>query len=433
MLIMKKPGNLLFLILFCLCSCSKMKVDDANISIASPQPTEQIEQVSLTAAQRSYVDAGNRMAFKFLNQVFLDENIVVSPLSLQYAMAMAANGASSETLQEIVDFLGYGSDGIDALNEYSKILMEQLPAVDLDMTLNVVNAILVNEIFPVLPSYKNLVETNYYAAVESMNFSDPANVANRINEWADKSTNGFIDEVIEPGEVNPSAAAFILNALYFKAQWEGYNTNPMFLPDLTKAEDFFLSDGSTARVKMMRNARFHQYAEMDGYKVLVLPYAQGKFNMYILLPDENNIGGLIEKLQSTSWSDIIGNLKQDAKVYVRLPKFDVENKLNLSEVLKSLGVKRAFDMNSAQFDRMLSDAQNNFWIYGIIQKSRIAVSEWGTEAASVTFDGFASSGEPGGDNNDPKEIYFYADHPFVFIIGEETSGTILFEGVYTHP
>ena len=120
MLIMKKTGNLLFLILFCLCSCSKMKVDDANISIASPQPTEQIEQVSLTAAQRSYVDAGNRMAFKFLNQVFLDENIVVSPLSLQYAMAMAANGASSETLQEIVNFLGYGSDGIDALNEYGE-------------------------------------------------------------------------------------------------------------------------------------------------------------------------------------------------------------------------------------------------------------------------------------------------------------------------
>ena len=373
------------------------------------------------------------MAFRFLSEVFSDENIVVSPLSLQYAMAMAANGASSETLQENVDFLGYGSDGIAALNEYSKILLEQLPAVDLDVTLNVVNAILVNEIFPVLPAYKNLVETNYYAAVESMNFSDPGKVANRINEWTDKSTNGFIDKILEPEEVDPNVAAFILNALYFKAQWEGYNNDPMFLPDFTVAEDFFLSDGSTARVKMMRNTRFHQYAEMDGYKVLVLPYAQGKFNMYILLPDENNIGGLIEKLESTSWCDIIENLKQDAKVYVRLPKFELENKLNFSDALKSLGVNRAFDMGSAQFDRMLSGSQNDFWMSGIIQKTRIAVSEWGTEAASVTFEGYASSGGPGGDNGDPKEIYFYADHPFVFIIGEETSGTILFEGVYTHP
>ena len=430
---MKSTGNLLLLILFCLSSCSKMKVDDGNISIASPQPIEQIEQVSLTPTQRSYVDAGNKMAFRFLREVFSDENIVVSPLSLQYAMAMAANGASSETLQEIVDFLGYGSDGIAALNEYSKILLEQLPAVDLDVTLNVVNAILVNEIFPVLPAYKNLVETNYYAAVESMNFSDPGKVANRINEWTDKSTNGFIDKILEPEEVDPNVAAFILNALYFKAQWEEYNNNSMFLPDFTVAEDFFLSDGSTARVKMMRNTRFHQYAEMDGYKVLVLPYAQGKFNMYILLPDENNIGGLIEKLESTSWCDIIENLKQDAKVYVRLPKFELENKLNFSDALKSLGVNRAFDMGSAQFDRMLSGGQNDFWMSGIIQKTRIAVSEWGTEAASVTFEGDATSGEPGGDNGDPKEIYFYADHPFVFIIGEETSGTILFEGVYTHP
>lgn len=115
---MKNILNLLLLILFCLSSCSKMKVDDGNISIASPQPTEQIEQVSLTPTQRSYVDAGNKMAFRFLSEVFSDENIVVSPLSLQYAMAMAANGASSETLQEIVDFLGCGSDGIASLNEY---------------------------------------------------------------------------------------------------------------------------------------------------------------------------------------------------------------------------------------------------------------------------------------------------------------------------
>lgn len=115
---MKNILNLLFLILFCLSSCSKMKVDDGNISVVDPQPTEQIEQVSLTPTQRSYVDAGNKMAFRFLREVFSDENIVVSPLSLQYAMAMAANGASSETLQEIVDFLGYGSDGIAALNEY---------------------------------------------------------------------------------------------------------------------------------------------------------------------------------------------------------------------------------------------------------------------------------------------------------------------------
>jgi serpin B len=165
--------------------------------------------------------------------------------------------------------------------------------------------------------------------------------------------------------------------------------------------------------------------------VLVLPYANGKFNMYVLLPDENNIEGMIEKLQTTSWSDILANLKQDAEVHVKLPKFNIENKYNLNDALNALGVSKAFEPGVAEFDGMFQPKDGYYyWISKVIQKSRIAVSEWGTEAGSVTvveMDGAADAG-PG-----PKQVYFYADHPFVFIIGEETSGTILFEGVVMQP
>ena len=417
----------------CIISCSDIdtvKVKDP-ITISSPSPTEQITKVTLSDMQSGYVEAGNTMSFKFLKEIYCGENLICSPLSLQYAIAMAANGASGETLQEIIDFLGYGEEGIDALNEYSKTLLEQLPAVDLDVTLKVTDALLVNDIFPLLPSFKKTVEESFYAAVDNMDFSDPQQIAARINEWAKRNTNGFIDKVIEPSEISADAVAYIMNALYFKAKWAGDEYSPMFREEGTKSENFTLNDGKTIKAAMMRNTRYHEYAEMDGYKVLVLPYANRKFNMYILLPDENNIEGLIEKLQTSSWTDILANLKQDAEVHVKLPKFNIENKHNLNDALNGLGVRKAFEPASAEFNGMFTPKDDyNYWISKVIQKSRISVSEWGTEAGSVTvveMDGATDAG-PG-----PKEDFFYADHPFVFIIGEETSGTILFEGVVMQP
>ncbi len=401
------------------------------ITISSPSPTEQITKVSLTDTQAGYVEAGNKMSFMFLKELYDEENLVCSPLSLQYALAMTANGASGETLQEIIDFLGYGEEGIDALNEYSRILLEQLPAVDLYVNLKVTDALLVNDKFPLLPSFKETVEQNYYAAVENMDFSDPRDVAKAINTWAKRSTDGFIDKVMDASEISDDAVAYIMNALYFKAKWAGGKYDPMFREEGTSSEDFHLKGGKTVKAKMMRNTRHHEYAEMDGYKVLVLPYANGKFNMYVLLPDENNIEGMIEKLQTTSWGDILANLKQDAEVHVKLPKFNIENKYNLNDALNALGVSKAFEPGVAEFDGMFQPKDGYYyWISKVIQKSRIAVSEWGTEAGSVTvveMDGAADAG-PG-----PKQVYFYADHPFVFVIGEETSGTILFEGVVMQP
>lgn len=416
-----------------LLSCSKPVVVKEPIAIESPVPTEQITKVTLNETQKGYVEAGNRMAFRFLEEMFEDENLVCSPLSLQYALAMTANGASGQTLQEIIDFLGYGEDGIDALNEYSKLLLEQLPAVDLDVTLKVTDALLVNDRFQLLPSFKATVENHYYAAVDNMDFSDPSQIAARINEWASRSTDGFIDKVLEPSEISPNAVAYIMNALYFKAKWAGGEYDPMFESDATRPEDFHLSDGSTIKVDMMRNMRWHQYAEMDGYKVLAIPYAGYKYYMYILLPDENDINGLVEKLKTTAWSDILSKMKKDAEVYIRIPKFEIENKYNLNDALQALGVTRPFQSGLAEFDMMFQPKQPEYyyWIEKVIQKARIKVSEKGTEAGAVTIVEMAGDAEDSGD--EPKRVYFYADHPFVFVIGEKTSGTILFEGVCTRP
>jgi serpin B len=155
--------------IFVLCSllmisCNKLESEkvEKDINASSPTPTVEISEVSLTPEQKGYVESGNNMAFKFLQGIYDNDNVICSPLSLQYALSMVANGASGETLQEITDFLGYGEEGIEVLNQYCKILMEQLPAVDLDVTLKVVNGVLVNEEYPLLSAYENLVEQNYY-------------------------------------------------------------------------------------------------------------------------------------------------------------------------------------------------------------------------------------------------------------------------------
>ena len=416
-----------------LLSCSISEAVKDPITIQSPVPTEQITKVTLDETQKGYVDAGNRMAFRFLGEMFDNENLVCSPLSLQYALAMTANGASGQTRQEIIDFLGYGEEDINALNEYSKTLLEQLPAVDLDVTLKVTDALLVNDKFPLLPSFKETVENNYYAAVDNMDFSDPEQVAARINEWASRNTDGFIDNILSASEISEDAVAYIMNALYFKAKWAGGEYDPMFESNATKPEDFHLSDGSTIKVDMMRNMRWHQYAEMDGYKVLAIPYAGYKYYMYILLPDENDINGLVEKLKTTAWSDILSKMKKDAEVYIRIPKFEIENKYNLNDALQALGVTRPFLSGLAEFDMMFQPKQPEYyyWIEKVIQKARIKVSEKGTEAGAVTIVEMDGVAEAPGD--EPKKVYFYADHPFVFVIGEKTSGTILFEGVCTRP
>ncbi len=415
-------------------SCDDKGKDDPEqvpiggpIEVEFPTPSTAISKVSLSEAEKGYVNAGNDMALKFLAKLYDGSDMVCSPLSLQMALAMTANGASGETLSEITNFLGYGKDGITALNSYCNSLLKQLPAVDLDVKLKLANALLVNSEYPLLASYKETVEKSYYAAVENRPFNSSSELASLINDWAKRVTEGFIEKVLSENEVSPSTAAFIMNALYFKAKWAGDENDPMFLEEGTTDEVFTLSDGRITTVPMMRNKRQHKYAEMDGFKVLALPYASGKYYMYILLPDKNDLAGLVKKLPGIAWSDILGSLKQDADVYVKLPRFEVESKYNLNESLMALGVKKAFTP-AAEFPNMFAAKSKVFAIDKVIQKARISVTEWGTEAAAVTVVTMYSSLGPG---DEPKRVNFYADHPFLFLIGESTSGTILFEGAYT--
>ena len=182
-------------------------------AIEQPAPTTAITRVVLDDTQKGYVREGNRLSFRFLQQLSQENkgSFVCSPLSLQLALAMTANGAEGETLQEMLDVLGYGHEGMAALNAYAKILIEQLPAVDLDVTLKMADALLATDRYPLKADFRETLRKYYYAPAASMSFDDPQKVLDQVNEWARRNTEGLIDPML--GNISPNAVAFLMNCI----------------------------------------------------------------------------------------------------------------------------------------------------------------------------------------------------------------------------
>lgn len=412
-----------------------------EIKVSSPTPTRAIEAVHLSAGQEACVEAGNKLAFKFLHQLRKTRpgNLVCSPLSLQYALGMTANGASGETLSELLAAMGYGPNDLEKLNAFCHLLLDELPAVDLDVALKLTDAMLVSQQYPLQRSFKQTIESLYYAAVENMPFDNPDAVAKRINDWASFNTNGLIDKLMQPGDISPDMVAALMNALYFKAKWAGSRDEPMFDPESTYEENFYQGGCTVLSAKMMHTRRVFPYAQMDGYQVVALPYAGGKFFFYVLLPNDVAVGDLPEdsqpkadyfdfdmlcqRLPELDWGAITSALTSEYGIRLSLPAFDIESTFDLTEDLQAMGVKRAFA--NAEFPRMF-DVSGDFQVGKVIQKAKISLAEWGTEAAAVTVVTMEKNAGPG----ELKWIDFNCNHPFIYVIGERTSGTILFTGVY---
>ena len=414
-------------------ACEKSDVPRVKnpIEIVSPTPDATITKVTLSKEQKGYANSGNAFALKSLKSIYEKEKkgIIYSPLSLQYALAITANGASGETASEIIGTLGYGKDQ-EALNKYCNLLLNQLPALDKNVELKLTDAVIVNEEFSVQEAFRNTAEKMYYAPVEYVNASNPKLVVDRINEWAYRSTNGFIFPFLQESDIKRDFVAAILNALYFKAKWSGNSEVPMFNSELTeKSQPFYLDGGGESKVDYMVASRYFRYGKVGTNGNVELPYADGKFAMYIILPDikgGNGLSQLLSSLTSEKLSAAISSMTTEAMVNLHLPKFELENKYELTDMLNALGIRRAFN-NDAQFDKLLYHPDiKNFKIGSVIQKARISVAEWGTEAGAATAVMIERTAAPG----PTQMVKFFADHPFVYTIAEKSSGVILFAGVY---
>jgi serpin B len=251
-----------------------------------------------------------------------------------------------------------------------------------------------------------------------------------VNLWAKKNTNGFIRDVLSRGTVTNLTRLIFANALYFKGTWD-----QPFDASKTKHHDFYLFNGNSVKVPFMTSHRKQFVGAFDGFKVLRLPYEQGvdkrQFSMYLFLPDaKDGLLTLIEKMASEP--EFLKHNLPKTKVEVgdfRIPKFEISFGLSASNALKELGVVLPFDP-SAGLTKLVDSPNSPIWVSDIFQKCFIKVNEKGTEAAAVTVAKLESCARY---TSKPISIDFVADHPFLFLIREDLSGTILFVGQVVNP
>lgn len=252
-------------------------------------------------------------------------------------------------------------------------------------------------------------------------------VIKEVNLWADKQTSGLVKEVLPTGSVDSSSRLVFANALYFKGDW-----NEKFDPSETKEQDFHLLNGSSIQLPFMTSKKKQNIGEFDGFKVLGLPYKQGddkrRFTMYFFLPDaKDGLPALAEKLASES--GFLDRHLPGEQVEVRdfgIPKFKFSFGFEASKVLKSLGLELPFTGKGGLMEMVDSPGAEDLYVSSIFHKSFIEVNEEGTEAAAVSA-GVISQ------RSLPRILDFVADHPFLFLIREDVTRTVMFIGHVLNP
>ena len=405
--------------------------------LEDPQP------IQLTEAQRVFANDNNQFTLNFLKTVNdvdkSGKSFIFSPLSITYVLGMVNDAATGETEKELEQTLGFHEGGIKAVNEYCKKLIDGLPKVDERVKLNIANAIFLNKNYTLKSQFGQDMQTYYDAKAEALDFSSPQTLS-LINSWCSDKTNGMIPTILD--EVNPNMMSYLLNAIYFKADWAS-----KFDQNNTREETFAKENGSTELPMMHQNVLI-QYLNNDIFSAVKIPYGSGLWNMMVLLPEEgkttddvinhfatcglSGVEGLICQITEDNIATMKKNYFSPYEVDLKLPRFETDSdtdKLDIKDglvgLMKKMGINLAFDSYFAEIPNM---CEAPVYIAMMRQKAKIKVNEEGSEAAAVTVAGMIeNSAMP---MEYPKAT-FHANRPFVYVIQEASSGVILFIGKFT--
>ena len=401
-------------------SCnSESKGDDNNY----PDPIK----IELSTTELQMTDEIRNSAanlFSVIHKLKLNdlksENIAISPLSLNMALAMVWNGANGETKNAIQEAMGMGNYPQQEVNVYFKKLREDFVKTDPTVKLAIANSIWSRLGFPVKQSFYDVNRNFYNAEVKEVDFSSP-NTLNLINQWCSDNTQGLIKDMLK--EIPMNAVMYLINALYFKGEWSdkfGFDTSA------TRNATFTKEDGNKIQVKMMSQNNKLPYYSDEYLSTTSLPFGNNAYSMVFMLPGEN-----------ISFSEMLSQLKQpgyfarclqsgsSAEVDLYVPKFKTEYEIILNETLEQLGMGIAFT-DFADFSG-ISDI--SVLISKVIQKTSVSIDEKGGEAAAVTVVEMFTSAGP----TNPQKVTFRADRPFLFAIKENSTGTVLFMGKIGKP
>jgi len=368
----------------------------------------------LTAGEKKLIEADNSFSFKLFREMVKDQkdaNVFISPLSVSMALGMTYNGASGTTQEAMQETLELSGLSLEEINQSYKSLIELLTQLDPQVRFQIANSIWYRQGLPVKTDFISRNKTYFNAEIAALDFSSPEALTT-INYWVDQSTNGKINKIVD--RINPLHVMFLINAIYFKGNWT-------YQFDKTKTKDdlFTKPDGSQVGCKMMEQNGDVRFFSNGTFTAVDLPYGDQLYSMTIILPRmEIDFDSLLDSFTQENWSTWMEDFNT-REAHLFMPKFKLEYEQKLNNVLKALGMEIAFT-TAADFSGI---CDCDMWIDEVKHKTFVEVNEEGTEAAAAT--------SVVGVTGIPPSICL--DRPFIFVIRENHSGTLLFMGRIVEP
>jgi serpin B len=376
-----------------------------------------------------------------------DDNLCLSPYSIQSALGMTFAGADGDTRTEMARVLHFPSDG-DAIHASFAALYGSLEEMakktatvaehskkiggpSEPITLAIANRLFAQNGYDFRNAFRDLVKKFYGAPFEPLDFKkNPERERQYINKWVADQTRDRIRDLIPVNGVDATTRLVLANAIYLKAPWANE-----FSDAFTKAKPFHVHGGATVDVPTMNNVKRFGYAKQNGFAAVALPYSGNELQFLVLLPDD--VKGLreLESKLTTEMLTQCAKLETKRDVDLSLPKFKFEPPtIPLSDKLKALGMKTAFDepKGSANFERIAPRKPSDYLaISEVFHKTFIAVDEKGTEAAAATAVAMMAMARM--QSPPPPPIEVKVDRPFLYAIQHVPSGACLFIGRVTDP
>jgi len=369
------------------------------------------------------ITAGNDFAINFfraqLQQDPADNNKLISPLSIYTALSMVYNGAAGATKDSMAKTMALAGISAPSLNALNKALIEQMPHEDSKVQLSIANSIWYDQHrAQPKPGFLDTIQRDYAATMQALDFGNPS-APKTINSWVAQHTNNKIPSVID--HIGSDDLMFLINAIYFNGAWQyGFKTED------THNSTFYKQDGTTINAPFMTQKISLRMNQGTAFTMVELPYGTGKaFDMYILLPNNRtqSLNDFALSLDQSSLTNAFSHL-DSTTVQLSLPKWEYSYSIeSMIPSLRKLGMGIAFS-GEADFSNMYSAP---VFISKALHKTYIKVNESGTEAAAVTVIGITLTSSPAG----PPLVKI--DHPFVYLVTEKQTGSMLFMGLLNDP
>ena len=397
--------RLSILLLALTCSCKESRQKSVLLELAAKTH----ENYKLTEEEQALVHNCNDFSIKFFKKIAEEEgkkNIFVSTIGMFYSLNIINNGASGLARQEICNALDIDTANIERVNKLCRRLMIGQAKVMDDEFFGPSSYMRTATLFQagkrvnIAPSFQEVLEHDYFAGIVKGD-ADGAQ-QQTIDKWYAEQTEGLLSSF--PVKQNDDESANLFVANYFNGRWV-----QEFDKGSTKKEPF--KGGISSTVNMMNMTEYEEifsYAKLDDFSMLRIPYSGG-YRLYIILPDKiDGLASLLQSLDGEKLRSAMSQLKSYSYTYVKIPKFEIEYSLNANNYLASLGVGKMFS-DHAELNCIQSEPMK---VGEIVQKTKVILDEDGTRAGALTSSSFATLSE----TMNPTEAYFYADHPFAYII-----------------